>query len=124
MRRVNPDYYGFLDEDDGVILQEEQRAQKEVFLKLGEGQEPEYVQQRVDELCAISSKLVKPSMDCSGPKSYVSYVPSIPSQTQIQEELLRLRKEEVLKRIQDEFGDIPMEDEEEAQAEQVESIQE
>ena len=43
MRRVNPGYYGFLDEDDGIILKEEAKVQREAFMKLGQGEDPEYV---------------------------------------------------------------------------------
>ena len=105
MRRVNPDYYGFLDEDDGVILQEEDRVQREAFKKLGQEQDAEYVNKRIEEICSHNSKLIEPSLEYSGPKSYVSYVPSIPSQAAIQEELLRLKKEELLRQINEEFDD-------------------
>jgi len=105
MRRVNPDYYGFLDEDDGVIIAEEAIVQKAALEKLGEGQNPEYVRERVEEICASSTKLIEPTMDYKGFKNYVSYVPAIPSQADIQQELLRLKKEEMLKQLQEEFGD-------------------
>ena len=106
MKDIDADYYGFRDEDDGVIVPLEIEAQKKAILEaLSSHKEGEENSSFIDDL-EIDSDLKRKNedededdgADFVGPKRFLSHVPSIPTQEEVQEELLRRKKQELLER--------------------------
>ncbi|KPM03503.1 hypothetical protein QR98_0019360 [Sarcoptes scabiei] len=102
MRTIDADYYGFRDEDDGVILEEEARVQKQELLKMASEKNLNLatVKQRIK---LIEDKNNDDVLDDQkdleeGPKNFVSHVPSIPTQEEIQKELIEKKKRELLEK--------------------------
>lgn len=101
MRSIDADYYGYRDEDDGVILKEEAKIQREELLKLTKADSDsnaQTIQQRIEQLCSNEANKIESNLDFSGPKNFISHVPSIPSQEEIHEELIRRKKQELLEK--------------------------
>ncbi|KAI1285867.1 Pre-mRNA-splicing factor ISY1 -like protein [Halotydeus destructor] len=95
MRDVDADYYGFRDEDDGVIVPLEIEAEKEA-IKNALGDLIGDREVRISDPAASEMNADDETGDFVGPRRFVSHVPSIPSQHDIRDELLRRRKEELL----------------------------
>lgn len=95
MREIDADYYGYRDEDDGVIVPLEIEAQREAIGKLLEkaGKPKDAV---VPILPSNGKDDENEGVDFVGPRRFVSHVPSIPTQLDVREELLRRKKEEML----------------------------
>lgn len=101
MRSVDADYYGYRDEDDGVILKEEARVQREELSKLTKSDKistGQTIQERIDQICQFETKNTESNLDFAGPKNFISHVPSIPSQQEVHEELIRRKKMELLEK--------------------------
>lgn len=99
MRNVDADYYGYRDEDDGVILKEEEKVQREQLLKLANAKgesNVQTIQERINAICKDDFK--KDDDDFDGPRSFISHVPSIPTQQEIHDELIRRKKQELLEK--------------------------
>lgn len=99
MRSIDADYYGYRDEDDGVILKEETKVQKEELIKLAENEKNSNmntIQERIKNITEKNDS--EAEVDFAGPKNFISHVPKIPSQQDIHEELMRRKKQELLKR--------------------------
>lgn len=105
MRSIDADYYGYRDEDDGVILKEEARVQREELLRLANEEKNSNtttIKERIELICYAdvnddSRQSVEDGIDFAGPKNFISHVPSIPTQKEINEELIRRKKQELLK---------------------------
>ncbi|OTF69017.1 hypothetical protein BLA29_012169, partial [Euroglyphus maynei] len=105
MRSIDADYYGYRDEDDGVILKEEARVQREELLRLANEEKNSNattIKQRIELICNPDDKddsirqNIEEGVDFAGPKNFISHVPSIPTQEEIHEELVRRKKQELL----------------------------
>lgn len=102
MKDIDADYYGYRDEDDGVIVPLELEAQKEAVIKAIEdfqqGKNVEMIPQEfeIESEDSESEDEGKDSSDFKGPKRFMSHVPYIPSQEDVQKELLRRKKEELM----------------------------
>ncbi|XP_046918155.2 pre-mRNA-splicing factor ISY1 homolog [Dermatophagoides farinae] len=105
MRSIDADYYGYRDEDDGVILKEEAHVQREELLRLANEEKNSNtttIKERIELICYAdvnddSRQSVEDGIDFAGPKNFISHVPSIPTQKEINEELIRRKKQELLK---------------------------
>jgi len=101
MRNVDADYYGYRDEDDGVILKEETKVQREELLKLANADSEltaQSIQERINKVCKTDVNIDEDGMDYAGPKNFISHVPSIPTQQEIHDELMRRKKQELLEK--------------------------
>lgn len=101
IQNVDYDYYGFRDEDDGVILKEEARVQREELIKQLQNSKQHNLDEqslmaRIDEICQASASQGN-TIDNIG-DNFISHIPSLPTQEEIQQELLRRKKEELLKK--------------------------
>ncbi|KAH9416368.1 NineTeen Complex (NTC) component [Dermatophagoides pteronyssinus] len=104
MRSIDADYYGYRDEDDGVILKEEARVQREELLRLANEEQnsnAKTIKERIELICNPDDKddnrpNIEEGVDFAGPKNFISHVPSIPTQQEIHEELVRRKKQELL----------------------------
>lgn len=114
MRNVDPDYYGWRDEDDGVIVPLEAEAEIEARMKaveaerernIGQGMESRTsdLKRKLERDRVIQTKNVtraiyeeEEEMDFVGPRRFVSHVPSVPTQEEVQAELLRRKKIQLL----------------------------
>ncbi|KAH9388667.1 NineTeen Complex (NTC) component [Tyrophagus putrescentiae] len=102
MKHVDADYYGYRDEDDGVILKEEEKVQREQLLKLAnaDGESNiQTIQERINAICKDDTKKNDDGVDFAGPKNFISHVPSIPTQQEIHDELIRRKKAGVVGKI-------------------------
>ncbi|XP_054153802.1 pre-mRNA-splicing factor ISY1 homolog [Oppia nitens] len=95
MRDIDADYYGFRDEDDGVIVAEEQKLEKQLLAEVMASNGIEEFQELNDK--SVDNDL-DDDLDSSGPKRFISYVPYIPTQEEVQQELLRRKKQELLEK--------------------------
>jgi pre-mRNA-splicing factor ISY1 len=109
MKDIDADYYGYRDEDDGVIVPMELEAQKKALLKALESQKKEEnadgKEQQVEFDIETHNFEETPDVtedddgvEFAGPRRFVSHVPSVPSQQQVQEELLRRKKLELMEK--------------------------
>lgn len=106
MRHVDADYYGYRDEDDGVIVPLEREAEKTAVLKVLETEGVDISQVDVDNIILPIPHQEQQrdgddddedGLDFAGPRRFVSHVPSVPSQDEVRQELLRRKKMELLK---------------------------
>lgn len=101
MREVDANYYGYLDDDDGVLIPLEEKASKEALkksvddwkekLKKGElktGGEDDEDMPAIDE--SANDELLAPR--------FVSHV-SVPTQKDIEDALLRKKKRELMQQF-------------------------
>lgn len=95
MRNVDAEYFGFNDEDDGVIIPLEQQAEIEAIKKAAQISD--------DLFDAIhgtgDDEEEAEGMDFVGPRRFVSHVPFVPSQQDVQDELLRRKKQELMEQF-------------------------
>jgi len=100
MSGIDADYYGFRDEDNGLILIGESEAQKEEIIKTLEIENSnktlnEILEQRYKEQQEVEGE--EAGLELSGgPKRFLSHVPSIPSQEDVRNELLERKKRELI----------------------------
>lgn len=112
-KQVDADYYGYRDEDDGIIVPLEQEEEKKVVAeavaawqelkeqgKLAEGGQEEeeediYAEARIADLQHDSDSEEEGGAKMSVEKSFVSHVP-VPSQQEVEEMLIRRKKRELL----------------------------
>jgi pre-mRNA-splicing factor ISY1 len=99
MREVDADYYGYRDEDDGVILPLELEAQRQALAKLVEPSEVDKLNLTIETMSAIAHRDADDEADFVGPRRFVSHVPSIPTQQEVRDELLRRKKAELLSKF-------------------------
>lgn len=79
---IDAKYYGYRDEDDGVVVDLEREEERKINFHSVQETEEDSVQHDED------------SEQFSG--QFVSHVPSVPNQKQVQEELLRRKKEQLM----------------------------
>lgn len=124
MKNVDPDYYGWRDEDDGVIVPLEAEVEIEARMKAVEAEEGRKIGQTIETEGASglkrkleTDKIIETTkeknvtrviyeeeeeMDFVGPRRFVSHVPSVPTQEEVQAELLRRKKIQLLQEYLDE----------------------
>lgn len=100
MREVDANYYGYLDDDDGVLIPLEEKASKEALkksvedwkekLKKGELKAGADEDEDMPVIGAIEDELLAPR--------FVSHV-SVPSQKDIEEAMLRKKKRELMQQF-------------------------
>ncbi|RWS16610.1 hypothetical protein B4U79_10059 [Dinothrombium tinctorium] len=91
MRDIDADYYGYRDEDDGVIVPLERAAEKEAIAKALEKEGKIFD----DEMCSEEANKYADEgegIDFAGPRNFVSHVPSIPTQEQIRQQIVERKK--------------------------------
>lgn len=93
MVNVDASYYGYGDEDDGVILPLEAEAERKARAATL-GQESDINMAESNETHVLVDE---DGADFVGPRRFVSYVPNVPSLEEVQAELLARRKEQLLK---------------------------
>lgn len=113
MRNIDADYYGYRDEDDGVIVPLEREATKEAIAKaLAQLKETENVEVNLeDEICNFNLDDDE-EINFTGPKIFVSHIPKIPSLEEIQQSILERKKQELLKKYTQSSVDLEDETEE------------
>jgi len=99
MREVDANYYGYLDDDDGVLIPLEEKSSKEAMkkamdewkdkLKKGELNTNDEEDQQFEPITTIDDELLAPR--------FVSHV-EVPTQKDIEEALLRKKKKELLEK--------------------------
>lgn len=97
MKDIDADYYGFRDEDDGVIVAEETKIESELLAKLTDADIKQFSDSE-DNIEDISDGL-----DFTGPKRFISHVPYVPTQEEVQKELVRRKKQELLAKYSSEM---------------------
>lgn len=96
MQHVDAAYYGFQDEDDGVLLPLERQAQnKAVAAALS------ITPEQADLLFQPSAPLERDADggDFIGPRRFVSHVPSVPTLAEVQHQLLQRKKQQLLQQL-------------------------
>ena len=94
MQHIDAAYYGYQDEDDGVILPLELEAQRRALTqRLPDSPDV------VDRLCQQAEPLDAGGDDLVGPRRFVSHVASVPSLQEVQQVLLQRKKEELLQQL-------------------------
>jgi hypothetical protein len=122
MKDVDADYYGFGYEDDGVIVPLEREAQvKALHLSLAEaGLDEQQIEDHIQAVFeADETDLDQPEVtdkthdqiEFAGPKTFISYVPYVPSAQEIQKAILQKKKEELLRKYIRTEDDQPAEQE-------------
>eukprot|EP00882_Tetradesmus_deserticola_P003365 GHRQ01003561.1.p2 GENE.GHRQ01003561.1~~GHRQ01003561.1.p2 ORF type:complete len:276 (+),score=127.02 GHRQ01003561.1:563-1390(+) len=98
-KSITPDYYGFRDEEDGVLLAVEAEAEATIQAQaLAEWQEKD--EERQAALASVTDKALRKQQqqqsgaDASGPQ-FVAYVP-LPDQKAIEQMVLEKKKQELL----------------------------
>ena len=103
MKEIDADYYGYRDEDDGVIVPLEAETQKETIVKaVAELSESEtHIEVDLNTLDIEDEKIDDDDegADFRGPKSFISHVPHIPSLEEIKQVILEKKKAELLQKI-------------------------
>lgn len=123
MRHVDADYYGYRDDDDGVLVPLEREVEREAVEKLIK----DYKKKKLKEKNAIEEEATEEKVDTNATDSagdvcdediktwemeenegceeraevlrYMAHVPNIPSQQQVAEALLERKKRELLQQI-------------------------
>lgn len=101
MQNVDADYYGYRDEDDGVIVELEQEAQfKALYMALeASGLKEEEIEQKIRAIIEREDRDdVYEDLSFCGPKRFISHI-KVPSTEEIQQEILKRKKEELLKKL-------------------------
>ena len=98
MQNVDADYYGYRDEDDGVILELEQEAQFKALYILFEdaGLNESEIESKIKLLIEREEcDNVYDELSFSGPKKFIAHI-NVPSTQEIQDEILKRKKQELL----------------------------
>lgn len=101
MQNVDADYYGYRDEDDGVILELEQEAQfKALYMALeASGLKENEIEEKIRTITEREERDdVYEDLSFCGPKRFISHI-RVPSTKEIQDEILKRKKEELLKKL-------------------------
>ena len=101
MQNVDADYYGYRDEDDGVIVELEQEAQfKALYMALeATGLKENEIEEKIRTIVEREDRDdVYEDLSFCGPKRFISHI-RVPSTQEIQEEILKRKKEELLKKL-------------------------
>lgn len=101
MQNVDADYYGYRDEDDGVIVELEQEAQfKALYMALeATGLKENEIEEKIRTIDEREDRDdVYEDLSFCGPKRFISHI-RVPSTQEIQEEILKRKKEELLKKL-------------------------
>ena len=101
MQNVDADYYGYRDEDDGVILELEQEAQfKALYMALeASGLKENEIEEKIRTITEREERDdVYEDLSFCGPKRFISHI-RVPSTQEIQDEILKRKKEELLKKL-------------------------
>ena len=111
MKDIDADYYGYRDEDDGVIVPLEREAQvkalQEALQESGLDEQRiveeirralEAEEEEEDELNGDDQQLRVDDLECAGPKSFISFVPYVPTTEEVQQAILKKKKEELLRK--------------------------
>lgn len=102
VRNVDADYYGYRDEDDGVVLKEESQIQRQELLNLALAEgilDKEAINKAIDELFVDNKQSDEEDINFTCPKKFISYVPYIPTQEDIKERILNTKKRELLQQF-------------------------
>lgn len=110
MVNIDAAYYGYRDEDDGVIVPfEKETERKAVEAVLGKEEAEEYLKSVERHIhLPIFDPSSEEGVDFVGPRTFISHVPSVPTQKEVQEELLRRKKQLLLEQLGIEEGDQAM----------------
>jgi len=95
MLNIDSSYYGYRDEDDGLIVPLEKEAETKARAE-ALGLNVDSMETEVEE---EESSLGEEGADFIGPRLFVSHVPSVPSQHQVQQEILRRKKLQLLQEL-------------------------
>jgi len=101
MRDIDADYYGFRDEDDGVIVAEEQKVERQLLASIAA---EEGIQDIKDLFKSNTIDDESDGLDACGPKRFISHVPFVPTQQEVQQELVRRKKQQLLDKYSSESG--------------------
>ena len=96
MKDIDADYYGFRDEDDGVIVAEEAKVERQILAQINGSEDSKGFSDEDD-----NNEDDFEGLDFSGPKRFISHVPYVPTQEEVQKELVRRKKQEVLSKYSD-----------------------
>uniref|UniRef100_A0A2P2HZY9 Pre-mRNA-splicing factor ISY1 homolog n=1 Tax=Hirondellea gigas TaxID=1518452 RepID=A0A2P2HZY9_9CRUS len=118
MKNIDADYYGYRDDDDGVLVPLEQQLEKKAIQKLirdhkkkklkeqnsdAEGEQQEQETETKDEEEMDDDFDLESYGDEEGERAevlrYMAHVPNIPTQDQVKEALLERKKKELLRQI-------------------------
>lgn len=96
MQNIDADYYGYRDEDDGVIVPLQQEAQREAIQKaIGRTDvDLSHLEVKLDSMEEEEGEI--DGADFVGPKNFMSHVPNIPSQAKVEQALVQRKKEQLL----------------------------
>lgn len=96
MREVDASYYGYLDDDDGVLIPLEEKASKEAMKKAMDDWKEQLVTKGHTIEDNDEDEEMEKADDLLAPR-FVSHV-SVPSQKDVEEALLRKKKKELMER--------------------------
>ena len=94
-KRIDGDYYGFRDEDDGVLVGEEEKAEADIRRKVLKKWEEEESARAVEEEEGEMRKRRRAEEEAAVDTSYVAYVP-LPEQAEIEKRVLKSKKEALM----------------------------
>jgi len=102
MKDIDADYYGFRDEDDGLIVKLEAEVQKELLLEALENDpnNEDLSHSLKSNVDTIGNNEEEDMVELSAIKRFVSHVPAIPSQQEVQQELVRRKKQELISQLE------------------------
>jgi pre-mRNA-splicing factor ISY1 len=96
MREVDAAYYGYLDDDDGVLIPIEEKASKEAMKNAMEEWKEQLVKKGHVEGGDDEDEEMEKTDDLLAPR-FVSHV-SVPSQKDVEDALLRKKKKELMEK--------------------------
>ena len=98
MREVDASYYGYLDDDDAILIPLEEKASKEAMKKAMEEWKEQLVTKghTVNEKDEEEDEDMEKTDDLLAPR-FVSHV-SVPSQKDVEEALLKKKKKELMEK--------------------------
>ncbi|CAF4351758.1 unnamed protein product [Rotaria socialis] len=108
MKNIDADYYGYMDDDDGLLIPSEEKCEKEAIRKkleewknnAGNNADADEVyelpEMDSDDEDYVAGKASRPSVDvASKDHVFIAHVP-VPSQKEIERALLERKKQELL----------------------------
>lgn len=98
MLHVDAAYYGFQDEDDGVLLPLELEAERKA-VAAALSITPEEAERLCQESCVALERDGDDGSEFIGPRRFVSHVPSVPTLDQVQQHLLQRKKQQLLQEL-------------------------
>ncbi|XP_067935273.1 pre-mRNA-splicing factor ISY1 homolog [Watersipora subatra] len=111
MKDIDADYYGYRDEDDGILVPLEREMEKKVIQELAEQwkskkqknlveaqqEEDIYGDATENRIPDIEEECDKVMETADGPKQFISHVP-VPSQQEVEEAIVMRKKRELLEK--------------------------